>query len=397
MKAGAGKERRRRGAAARSRSVRADARFLRLALKLAARGEGETSPNPMVGAVLVRDGRVVGSGYHTRAGAPHAEAMALGQARGRARGAALYVNLEPCCHFGRTPPCVDAIVGAGVRAVVACMRDPDPRVRGKGFRALAAAGVRVRVGLLEREARRLNERFLRRVAAGRPFVTLKAAMSLDGRIATRTGESKWITSERARAAARELRRKHDAVMVGVNTVLRDDPRLTAGSARRAEPGGLWRPGPARGVLDGRLRTPPRARLLRSDGGQPIIVTLPGAPGARRRRLERAGALVLEAAGRDGRVGVGAALRELGRRGITSVLIEGGSEVLGSALDERLGDRLVVFVAGRVLGGRGALPVFGGRGAGRLSQAPRLEDVTVRAIGRDLRVEGRLEFPRRRGG
>jgi len=351
----------------------------------------------MVGAVLVRDGRVVGSGYHTRAGAPHAEAVALEQAGGRARGAVLYVNLEPCCHYGRTPPCVDAIVGAGVRGVVACMRDPDPRVRGKGFRALAAAGVRVRVGLLEREARRLNERFLKRVAAGRPFVTLKAGMSLDGRIATRSGESKWITSERARAAGRELRRGHDAVMVGVNTVLRDDPRLTVGSPRRGEERALLRPRPARVVLDGRLRTPPRARLLQVAGGQPIILTLPGAPGPRRRRLERAGALVLEVAGRDGRISVGAALRELGRRGITSVLIEGGSELLGSALDERLGDRLVVFVAGRVIGGRRSLPVFGGRGAARLRHAPRLREITMRTVGPDLRVEGRLEFPRRGSG
>ncbi|OLE67902.1 MAG: riboflavin biosynthesis protein RibD [Acidobacteria bacterium 13_1_20CM_2_68_7] len=376
---------------------REGARFLRLALRLAARGEGETSPNPMVGAVLVRDGRVVGSGYHTRAGAPHAEAVALEQAGSRAHGSVLYVNLEPCCHFGRTPPCVDAIVAAGVREVVACMRDPDPRVRGKGFRALGTAGVRVRVGFLEREARRLNERFLRRVAAGRPFVTLKAGMSLDGRIATRSGESKWITSQRARAAGRELRCAHDAVMVGVNTVLRDDPRLTAAPARREGAGTMLRPLPARVVLDGRLRTPPGARLLRAAGGQPIIVTLPGAPARRRRRLERAGALVLEVAGRDGRISVGGALRELGRRGISSVLIEGGSELLGSALDERLGDRLVVFVAGRLIGGRRSLPVFGGRGALQLRQAPRLRDVTVRTVGPDLRVEGRLEFPRRGGG
>ena len=351
----------------------------------------------MVGAVLVRDGRVVGSGYHTRAGAPHAEAVALEQAGSRAHGAVLYVNLEPCCHFGRTPPCVDAIVAARVREVVACMRDPDRRVRGKGFRALGAAGVRVRVGLLERDARRLNERFLRRVAAGRPFVTLKAGMSLDGRIATRSGESKWITSQHARAAGRELRCAHDAVMVGVNTVLRDDPRLTAGPAPREGAVAMLRPLPARVVLDGRLRTPPGARLLRAAGGQPIIVTLPGAPVQRRRRLEKAGALVLEVAGRNGRISVGAALRELGRRGLSSVLIEGGSELLGSALDERLGDRLVVFVAARLIGGRRSLPVFGGRGAAELRQAPRLREVTVGTVGPDLRVEGRLEFPRRGGG
>ncbi len=372
-----------------------------MALDLAARGEGQTAPNPMVGAVLVCGGRVVGKGYHTRAGAPHAEAVALAQAGARARGAALYVNLEPCCHFGRTPPCVDALVGAGVREVVASMRDPDPRVRGKGFAELRAAGVRVRVGPLALEARRLNRSFLRRVVAGRPFVTLKAGMSLDGRIATRTGESRWITSPPARAAARQLRREHEAVLVGVNTVLRDDPRLTAGAARRAGNGSRPRGaegsgGPARVVLDARLRTPPGARLLAEGAGQAIIVTLAGAPAGRRRRLEAAGALVLEVPGRDGRISLPRALRELGRRGISSVLVEGGSEVLGSVLDGRIGDRLVLFVAGRVLGGRRALPVFGGRGAARLRDAPRLREVSVHSVGRDLRIDGRLVFPRGRG-
>ena len=374
----------------RQRVVEADRRYLRLALALAARGAGQTHPNPMVGAVVVRAGRVVGQGYHTRAGAPHAEAVALGQAGKRARGAVLYVNLEPCCHFGRTPPCVDSIIGAGVRRVVACMRDPDPRVRGRGFRALRAAGVEVRLGALLRDARILNAEFVRRIGAGRPLVTLKAGMSLDGRIATRAGESKWITSPRARAAARDLRLRHDAVLIGVNTVLRDDPLLTV-RARRTE--GARRSGPVRVVLDARLRTPPRSRLLTDGGPQTIIVTLKGAPTARRRRLQGAGALVLEVPGRDGQVSIPRALEELGRRGIASVLVEGGSEVLGAMLDERLADRLVLFVAGRLLGGRGALPVFGGRGAGRLRDAALLKKITVRPVGRDYRIEGTLAFPR----
>jgi len=378
------------------RADRDDRKFLGLALALAARGAGQTTPNPMVGAVLVRDGRVVGQGYHTRAGAPHAEAVALAQAGRRARGAVLYVNLEPCCHFGRTPPCVDALIGAGVREVVASMRDPDPRVRGRGFRALRAAGVRVRTGPLVGAARRLNREFVRRTAAGRPFVTLKAGMSLDGRIATRSGESKWITSARARAAGRVLRSEHDAVLVGVNTVLRDDPRLTARSGRKRREADSAFARPVRVVLDARLRTPPRARLL-SNGGPPVIVmTLHGASAARRRRLEEKGALVIEAPGQNGRIAVGSALRELSRRGIASVLVEGGSEVLGSLLDARLADRIVLFVAGSLLGGRGAVPVFGGRGTGRLSHAARMERITVRPIGPDYRIEGTLRFPRSGG-
>jgi len=217
-------------------------------------------------------------------------------------------------------------------------------------------------------------------------------MSLDGRIATRLGESRWVTSPQARAAARELRRRHDAVLVGVNTVLRDDPRLTVRAARAASGRALGE-GPVRVVLDARLRTPPRSRLLREGGPQVIIVTLRSAPAARRRKLQTAGALVLDVPGRNGQVSVARAVRELGRRGVTSVLVEGGSEVLGSMLDARLADRLVLFVAGRVLGGRGALPVFGGRGAGRLRDAARLEKITVRPVGRDFRIEGLLAFPK----
>jgi diaminohydroxyphosphoribosylaminopyrimidine deaminase/5-amino-6-(5-phosphoribosylamino)uracil reductase len=371
-----------------------DRRYLRLALGLAARGEGQTAPNPMVGAVLVRRGRVVGSGWHTRAGSPHAEVVALDEAGRRARGATMYVNLEPCCHFGRTPPCVDAIIGAGVTEVVACMADPDRRVDGKGFGALRGAGVRVRAGALRREARRLNERFLRRARSGMPFVTLKAGMSLDGRIATRAGESKWITSARARAEARRLRGRHDAVMVGVGTVLADDPRLTAPVTRGAA-------GPVRVVVDGRLRTPPAARLLRGGAAAPetVILTLPGAAARRRARLEAAGALVIEVPGRGGRIDLRSALRELGRRGVSSVLVEGGSELLGSALDAGVGDALALFVAGRLVGGRGALSAFGGEGVARLREAVGVRDLGLRRLGSDVVVEGRLEFPpgRRAGG
>lgn len=360
-----------------------DVAFLKAAISLARRARGRTSPNPMVGAIVVRDGRVVGRGYHARAGAPHAEATALRRAGTRARGARLYLNLEPCCHVGRTPPCTDAIVAAGVAEVVACMRDPDPRVSGRGFRALRRAGVKVRAGMLEKEARRLNEAYLRRQRTGLPLVTLKAGMSLDGRIATRGGDSRWITAPGSRRAARRLRARHDAVLVGSGTVLADDPELRV-------PGGH---GPLRVVLDSGLRTPARARLLRGKGPV-VILTRRGAPAARRRRLERMGALVVEVASRDGRVDLRAALSELGRRGVGSVLIEGGGEVLGSALDAGVGDRLALFVAPRLIGGRGALPAFAGGGAQRLSEAVEVRDVRVRTIGADWLIEGTLRHARR---
>jgi diaminohydroxyphosphoribosylaminopyrimidine deaminase/5-amino-6-(5-phosphoribosylamino)uracil reductase len=366
----------------------ASRRFLREALRLAA--AGRTSPNPMVGAVLVCGSRIVGRGYHARAGEPHAEIVALAEAGRRARGARLYVNLEPCCHFGRTPPCTDAIVSAGVGEVIACMRDPDPRVNGRGFRALRAAGVKVRVGALASEARRLNAAFVRWARSGLPFVTLKAGMSLDGRIATRTGESKWITSPAARAEARALRGVHDAVLVGVNTVLADDPRLTA--ARRSGRTAERRCAPVRVVLDSTLRTPPGAKVLAAAGGETVILTRRDAPVRRRKRLERGGALVLDVPAKDGRLSLRRALAVLARRGIVSVLIEGGGEVLGSALDEKIGDRMVLYVAGVVIGGRQGRAAFGGRGVARLNDAMRLRGLTVRHIGSDLVVDGMPVFP-----
>ena len=362
-----------------------DRRFLRLALDLAERGRGRTRPNPMVGAVLVKGKRVVGRGWHARAGSPHAEVRALRQAGSKARGARLYINLEPCCHFGRTPPCTDAILAAGVREVVACMRDPDPRVNGRGFAALRKAGVIVKTGGLRLEAERLNAPFLKRHRSGLPSVTLKAGMSLDGRIATRTGRSQWITSAAARREARRLRARHDAVLVGVGTLLADDPRLSAPGAN-----GHARPeDPVRVVLDSRLRTPPASRLLKTAGGPVLLMTRPKAPRARRRRLERAGATVLEVGARDGRVDLRQALRALGRRGISSVLIEGGGEVLGAALDQKVGDRLVLYVAPRLLGGAGARPAFAGRGAAPVTGAARLVAPRWRRVGTDWVVEARL--------
>ncbi|HEV8254191.1 MAG TPA: bifunctional diaminohydroxyphosphoribosylaminopyrimidine deaminase/5-amino-6-(5-phosphoribosylamino)uracil reductase RibD [Vicinamibacteria bacterium] len=362
-----------------------DEAYLGRALRLAARGLGETNPNPLVGCVIVKAGRVVGEGFHARAGAAHAEVQALARAGARARGATLYTNLEPCAHHGRTPPCAPAVVRAGIRRVVAAMRDPDPRVNGRGFAVLRRAGVELRVGVLEPQALLLNERFVVSSRARRPFVLLKVAMTLDGRIATARGESRWITSPGQRRTARGLRRLHDAVAVGVGTVLADDPLL------------LPRPSVGRPfhrvVFDTRLRTPPRARLLRTARRAPVWLLSAAHEGARRRALEAAGATVLRAARGRGGISLRSALRALWARGIRSLMVEGGSELLGSFLAERLFDEVAIFRAPLLLGGRGSLPAFGGPDPARLSKAVRLvRRRTARGAGYELWYPE----PRRRG-
>ena len=335
---------------------------MRRALALAARGLGETNPNPAVGCVLVRGGRVVGEGYHRRAGEPHAEVVALRQAGARARGATAYVNLEPCAHQGRTPPCAPALVGAGVRRVVAAMGDPNPLVGGRGFRILRRRGIQVTRGVLEKEALRLNEPFVVAVRERRPFVLLKAALTLDGRIATARGESKWITSAAQRRQARALRRRFDAVAVGIGTALADDPLLLPEPRVR-------RPF-HRVVFDSRLRLPLRSRLVRSARRSPLwVLTLEDDP-RKRARLERRGARVVTVRGR-GRVPPAAALRELYARGVRSLMVEGGSELLGSFLGAGLFDQVALFRAPLLLGGRHGRPAFGGPDALRLADAVRL--------------------------
>lgn len=351
------------------------------ALRLAALGVGRTSPNPAVGAVLVRDGRVVGEGAHLQAGGTHAEAAALAAAGTAARGATCYVTLEPCAHFGRTPPCADALVQAGVARVVVACRDPNPLVDGRGLARLEAAGVRVALGVREREARDLNRAFFLAVREGRPHVTLKTAMTLDGRIAGTDGASQWITGERARVEAHRLRFAADALLVGIGTVLADDPRLTV---RHPE---LPAKEPLRVVADSRLRTPPEARLLRAgDPARVLIACVAPAPAAPLARLRARGARVLELPQDGGRVDLGALLAALRALDVVAVLVEGGGELGGALLDAGLVDRVAFFVAPRLLGGREAPGPLGGRGRA-LKDAPALGAVTTRWIGEDLLVEG----------
>lgn len=361
--------------------ARDDAAWMGRCFEAARKGRGRVSPNPMVGALVVKGGRLVAEAWHARYGGAHAEAAALKKAGGRARGATLYVSLEPCAHHGKTPPCTDAILKAGIRRVVAAMKDPHPLVNGRGFRALRKAGVEVKSGVLRREATALNRAYLTALLKGRPQVTLKAGMSLDGRIATASGQSRWITSEASRKDAHRLRAEHDAVLVGIGTALQDDPRLDARQAGR----GVRQP--LRAVLDSRLRLKSGSRLLASGGGAPLIIYTVKGGGAAARRLARAGAEIVPVGKGPGGVSLPRALADLARRGVHSLLVEGGGRVAWSFLDRGLADRVVWYVAPRILGGMKAVPVVGGRGAARLSGAVALRHVEISPSGPDFRVSG----------
>ena len=364
--------------------IKIDPQYLKLALRLAAKGAGWVSPNPMVGAVVVKEGQVVGRGYHRRAGLPHAEVEALRSAGEAARGADLYVTLEPCNHQGRTPPCTQAILASGVRRVVIAARDPNPQVTGGGAEFLAARGVDVHEGLLAAEARRLNEAWFHYVNTGRPWVVAKAACSLDGKIATVGGESQWLTGEAARALGRRLRHRVDAIIVGIGTVLADDPQLTTRLPR-----GQGKD-PIRVVLDSRLRLPLTARLLHLDSEAPTwVATTSQAPPETIRALEARGAQVLMLPGDAGRVSLPALLEELGTRQVQSLLVEGGAETLGAFFDQKLVHQFNFFYAPKILGGQLATGMVGGHGIIHLGEAHIARDLRVRRVGGDLLVSGYL--------
>ncbi len=357
-----------------------DALWMDRALRLAERGIGLTSPNPAVGAVLVKDQRVVGEGAHLRAGGPHAEAAALDAAGAAARGGTCYVTLEPCAHFGRTPPCADALVRAGVTRVVTAISDPHPEVDGRGLARLQAAGVTVTVGVREVEARALNRAFLCAVTEGRPHVTLKAAMTLDGKIAAADGASRWITGEAARLEGHRLRFAADAILVGIGTVLADDPRLTVRHP------GLPTKEPFRVVVDSRLRIPGDARILRSgDPARALVACVAPAPAGPAAALRAQGVRVLELPGDSGRVDLRALLEALRALEVIAVLAEGGGELGGALAEAGLVDRVAFFVAPRLLGGREAPGPLGGRGR-PLKDALALTDVVTRRLDDDLLVE-----------
>jgi diaminohydroxyphosphoribosylaminopyrimidine deaminase/5-amino-6-(5-phosphoribosylamino)uracil reductase len=352
-------------------------RWMREALRLARRGGGTTSPNPMVGAVVVRGDRIVGRGYHRKAGGPHAEVFALREAGALARGAALFVTLEPCCHVGRTGPCTDQVLEAGIARVVAAIPDPFEKIAGRGLRILRQAGVAVEVGDGAREAARLNEAYLLRVREGRPWVDLKLAVTLDGKIADSRGRSRWITGEVARKRGHLLRWEADAILVGGRTVREDDPMLTARLGKRVRR-------PLRVVLDPRLRTPLGARVFGDDASRVRIAAAGDAAPAKRKRLERLGAVVWSLpGGRGGGLTLRPLLRKLAAEGVNRLLVEGGGLTAGSFLRERLADRVHLFVAPRAIG-EGA-DAFAGLGALPLARAAELRIEEVSRVGEDLEI------------
>lgn len=359
-----------------------DQEYMRRALRLASRARGRTAPNPMVGAVVVSRGRIVGEGWHRRPGEPHAEVLALRQAGEAARGATLYVNLEPCCHHGRTPPCTEAILAAGIRCVVTAIRDPFPRVNGGGHEALRAAGVEVIRDVLAREARELNRAYLKAIRTGLPWVTLKMAMTLDGRIATRTGDSRWVTDERARRYVHRLRDTHDAVLVGIGTARADDPHLTARLPRARQP--------LRVIVDARAELSPDSWLARTARDVPTLVAV--GETAETARLEAQGVMVERVSLEGGRVVLEELLRRLAARGVHSVLCEGGAALAGSLLRAELVDEVVWFVAPKLVLGNASPGPVEGPGVEWMAEARRLTRVRVRRFGDDVAILGYLHEP-----
>ncbi len=354
------------------------------ALSLAHQALGSTSPNPAVGAVVVKDGAIIGEGYTLPPGQEHAEIMALNQADSGAHGATLYTTLEPCCHHGRTPPCTKSIIAAGVLEVHIAAIDPNPAVAGRGCAELEAAGI-----LVVREesdtAAELYEAFTKHVNTGQPFVTAKFAMSLDGKIATHSGDSRWVSGPEARKAVQQMRRECDAVLVGVNTVLADDPQLTS----RDEEESPLKDQPLRVILDSHGRTPPGARML-GEPGTTIIVTTPDAPRQRLEGLNAAGAQIWQTkAGVEGRVQPEAVLDELGKQHVVSLLVEGGGMVLGSFFDAGLVDKVYAFIAPMIIGGSQAPSPVAGQGVSKVIDAWQLERTQLHHCGPDWLIVGYL--------
>jgi diaminohydroxyphosphoribosylaminopyrimidine deaminase / 5-amino-6-(5-phosphoribosylamino)uracil reductase len=350
--------------------------YIRRTLRLAARAQGMTSPNPMVGAVIVKNGEILSEDYHRKPGTLHAEALAIATAGKKAKDSTLYVNLEPCCHTAkRTPPCAKTIIYAGVKRVVIGMIDPNPKVSGKGIAELKEAGIEVTSGVLENEAQKLNEAYAKYISTGKPFVTLKVAMTLDGKIATPEGRSKWITGEQARKKVHMLRSHVDAIITAIGTVKADDPQLTVRMKKGKNP--------LRVVIDPNLEIPLQAKILRVP---PPIIIVTRERGAKSEQLEKSGIEILHY---SGRLHLGWLMETLGKMEITSVLIEGGSSLNSHAIEDGIVDKVLFFIAPKIIGGRDSFPSVGGKTFRKLEDAYRLRDTKIHRVGEDFLIEGYL--------
>jgi diaminohydroxyphosphoribosylaminopyrimidine deaminase/5-amino-6-(5-phosphoribosylamino)uracil reductase len=358
-----------------------DESYMKIALDLARKGEGWTSPNPMVGSVIVKNGRIAGRGYHQKAGTPHAEVHALHMAGEEAKGATVYVTLEPCCHIGRTPPCTEALIDAEVKKVVVAAIDPNPRVAGKGIKRLREAGIEVITGVMEDEAKQLNEVFIKHIVSQMPFISVKSALTLDGRTATKTGSSQWITGTEARKYAHRLRHKYSAVMVGIGTILADNSRLTT----RIEKENLKNP--TRVIIDSSLKIPGDAHVLNTEEAPTLIYTAGNVDRDKYSLVKEKGGEIIECPGREGKVDLLQVTKDLYHRGITSILVEGGAAINGSLLDRRLIDKVYLFIAPKLVGSNNSPGVFGGVGVQNINDAIALKNMIVEKIGEDVLFTG----------
>lgn len=358
-----------------------DEYYMGLALKLALKAKGKTSPNPLVGALVVKSGRIIGKGFHAKAGLAHAEIIALDEAGKKAKGAILYVTLEPCTHTGRTAPCIDRIIASGIKEVVIGMIDPNPLNNGKGVMLLKQSNIKVKVGVLSEQLKKINESFIKYITTKIPFVTVKIAQSLDGRIATRTGDSKWITSDRSRAFAHNIRKNYDAIMVGVNTVLRDNPRLNTWFSPKKL---------IKIIVDSNLSTPESSNIF-SEDSKVIIVTLPSRPGqeTENRKKLSAKATILEVKEKAGQINLRDALKKLAQMQISNIIVEGGGTLNGSLFDEKLVDKILFFISPKIVGGKDAVSSVMGNGAKRIDQAIKLHDLKIKRFGEEFLFEARI--------
>lgn len=356
--------------------------YMRLAIEIAKKGAGKVNPNPMVGAVIVKDERVIGQGYHKYYGGNHAEVNAFENLSDNPEGATIYVTLEPCSHYGKTPPCVDKIIANKISKVVVGTLDPNPLVEGRGIKALKEAGIEVITGVLEEECKKLNEVFMKYILYKRPFVVLKTAMTLDGKIATESGESKWITSDKSRQEVHKLRNKLSAIMVGVNTVIKDNPELTC----RLEGG----KNPVRIIVDSKLRIPLGSNVVVDNLAQTIVATTEVADKDKILVLEKLGVKVLIINSKNERVDLKSLMIELGKRDIDGILLEGGATLSFSALEENIVDKIQVYIAPKIIGGEKSKTSIGGKGIEKLSDAIMLNNMTVKSVGTDLLIEAYLK-------